>query len=306
MNKQLIAEAVNELVTLRDVLRWGMTQFRKADLYYGHGTDNAWDEALSLALHVLSLPYDMNKDLLEARLTKQEKQEIIHLFIRRIEERVPAAYLTHKAYFAGLDFYVNEHVLIPRSPLAEVIESGFAPWVEIESVERVLEIGTGSGCIAIAIAEMFPGIQVDAVDISDEALTVARKNVARYALEEQLHLIKSDVYSALNQKKYDVIITNPPYVSESEFKTLPKEYTHEPKHALLADAEGLDIVIKILRDAAEHLTEQGILIVEVGNSEETMMQRYPEIPFVWLEFERGGGGVFVLNREQLKEYQHVW
>lgn len=302
MDKQELEAAVTELHTLRDMLRWSMSQFNAANIYYGHGTDNAWDEALYLALNALHLPPDVNPAVIEARLTQHERQAIVNLIQRRVTERIPAAYLTQQAWFAGLPFYIDQRVLVPRSPLAELIEKRFAPWIsEEQPLQRILDIGTGSGCIAIACAVAIPEAKVDAADISKEALAVAEINVKRHQLEDRVRLIQSDVFSALPGQIYDLITSNPPYVGTEELSQLPREYQHEPKLGLAAGESGLDIVQRILRDAHKHLTPEGLLIVEVGNSETALVECFPNVPFTWLEFERGGGGVFMLTAEQLEE-----
>lgn len=296
-----IDEAVIELSTLRDMLRTAVSHFYAANLYYGHGTENAWDEAVALVLHILHLPPDINPQIIDARLTISERRKIARLIMRRIKERIPVAYLTHEAWFAGLPFYVDQRVLIPRSPLAELIEQNFAPWVAIDKVTRLLDLCTGSGCIAIACALAFPHIQVDAVDISADALAVAKMNVERHQTDEQVQLLQSDLFKGLKGERYDIIISNPPYVSTEEMAQLPPEYHHEPVLGLAAGSEGLDFAVRILREAHQHLTDNGILIVEVGNSESALISRYPQIPFTWLEFQRGGGGVFLLTAEQLRQ-----
>lgn len=297
-NALIIEEAVTEFGNIRDMLRWAVTQFNSNNLFYGHGTDNAWDDAVALILHILHLPPDVSAQVLDALLTLNERRKIARLIMRRVKENVPVPYLTHEAWFAGLPFFVDERVLIPRSPIAELIEQQFSPWIAEEKVTRILDLCTGSGCIAIACSLTFPDAIVDAVDISAEALEVAEINKQRHSATN-LNLIKSDLFSGLKENEYDIIVSNPPYVSEAEMATLPAEFKHEPSLALAAGKDGLDVVLKILRDAKKYLTPHGVLIVEVGNSEDALIKKYPQIPFVWLEFQRGGGGVFMLSSEAL-------
>jgi ribosomal protein L3 glutamine methyltransferase len=290
------------LRTLRDLIRWGASQMNAAGLHFGHGTDNAIDEAAALVLHALHLPPDLPAEYLQARLTPPEQQAALHLLQRRIAERKPAAYLTQRAWFMGLPFYVDERVLIPRSPLAELIERHFAPWLpDSRQVGDILDLGTGSGCIGIACAYVFPDARVDLVDISTEALEVAQRNVADHGLEDQVTVIQSDLFSALKGRHYDLILSNPPYVGLAELDTLPTEYHHEPRLGLVAGAEGLDMVEQILRQATDYLKRDGLLIVEVGNAQYALCEALPDVPFTWLEFERGGQGVFLLNAAQLRQ-----
>ncbi len=274
-------------------------QLRRARLHYGHGTENPRDEAAALLWHVLKLPESPSATLLRRRVTKAQLEKSQALVARRIAERIPAVYLTHRTWFAGLEMYVDERVLIPRSPLAELIEHRFAPWIEAAQVRRVADIGTGSGCIAIACARAFPGARVDAVDISAPALQVARRNIRRHRLARRVRALRSNHFSALPTGAYDIIVSNPPYVGRSEMATLPPEYRHEPTAALAAGADGLDAVRVILREAPRYLRSGGILVVEVGNTETRVRTRFPSLPFTWLQFSRGGGGVFLLTREQL-------
>ena len=272
-----------------------------AELHFGHGTDNAIDEAAALTLHALHLPPDLSAEYLQARLTPPEQQAVLHLLQQRIVQRKPAAYLTQRAWFMGLPFFVDERVLVPRSPLAELIERHFAPWLsDSRQVESILDLGTGSGCIGIACAYSFPDARVDLVDISADALEVARRNVVDHGLEDQVEVIQSDLFSALKGRCYDVIISNPPYVGLTELDQLPAEYHHEPRLGLLAGVEGLDVVVGILRQAAQFLNRDGLLIVEVGNAQYALCEALPDAPFTWLEFERGGQGVFLLNAAQLR------
>jgi ribosomal protein L3 glutamine methyltransferase len=300
--KEKISTAVAELSTVRDMLRFAMTCFYAGNLHYGHGTDNAWDEALALVLHALHLPPDVNPNILDARLTQNERALIGQLIERRVSERIPVAYLTQEAWFAGLKFHVDPRVLIPRSSLAETIENDFAPWIESSKIERILDLCTGSACIAIACAAAFPDAEIDAVDISEDALAVAQLNVQHHRKSGQVHLIQSDLFAKLKGKRYDVIISNPPYVDAEDMAALPLEYRHEPSLALAAGNDGLAIVNQILKTAAQHLTPYGILLVEVGNSEHALLERYPDVPFTWLEFSRGEQGVFLLTATQLQTY----
>lgn len=289
------------LHTIRDLIRWGASRMNEAGLHFGHGTDNAIDEAAALVLHALHLPPDVHVEYFQSSVTPAEKQAALGLLERRITERKPAAYLTHRAWFMSLPFYVDERVLVPRSPLAELIDRHFAPWLpDSRKVEHILDLGAGSGCIGIACAYAFPDARVDLVDVSAEALEVARRNVAEHGLEEQVEVIQSDLFSALKGRHYDLIVSNPPYVGLEELDTLPAEYHHEPRLGLAAGEEGLDVVVEILRQAADHLKRDGLLIVEVGNAQYALCEAFPEVPFTWLEFERGGHGVFLLNAAQVR------
>lgn len=292
-----------ELQTLRDFLRYATSRFNEAGLYFGHGTDNAWDEAAALVMHTLHLPHDVSHQVLDAHLVADERLRLLDLIKKRVEQRIPLAYLTHEAWFSGLSFYVDERVLIPRSPIAELIENHFQPWVNPDDVHQILDLCTGSGCIAAALAKAFPDAEVDASDISDDALAVAKINVLRHNVEDQVHLHKADLFDGLPVKKYDLIVSNPPYVSQEEMAELPDEYRHEPALGLEAGNEGLDLVKRIIKNAADYLAPNGVMVVEVGNSEHALAEAYPEIPFYWLTFERGGGGVFLLTARQLREFK---
>jgi ribosomal protein L3 glutamine methyltransferase len=291
-----------ELVTILDFLRFSLSCATEAQLYYGHGTDNAWDDMHSLVLRTLSLPYDLDPMLLNARLTTSERKYLCQQLEKRIHQRVPVPYLIKEAYFYDLPFYVDERVLIPRSPIAELIHQQFSPWIEEDSVHHILDLCTGSGCIAIACCYAFPDAQVDAVDISNEALAVAAINRERLEVEEQLTLIESDCFAQVPVKQYDIIVSNPPYVGKAEMQTLPDEYRHEPVLALETSNNGLLVVEKILKNAHAYLSDHGILIVEVGNSEEALCDAYPSVPFTWLELSEGGHGVFLLTKQQLDEH----
>lgn len=287
------------LGTVRDFICFATEQFERKHLYFGHGTDNSWDEAVYLVFHALSLSLYADQEILEKKLTAKEQRAVLKIIETRIKTRVPAAYLTAEAWFAGLPFYVDERVIIPRSPLAELIEERFVPWIKPGKVAKILDIGTGSGCIAIVCAHAFPKAKMDAVDISSEALEVATINCAKHKVKSRVKLLKSDLFEKLKGRTYDIIISNPPYVGKAEMKVLPKEYYHEPRQALCAGKDGDEIVARILQDAAKYLSPKGILVVEVGNSAAIIAQRYPHLPFVWLEFACGESEVFMLTREQL-------
>ena len=269
-------------------------------MFFGHGTDNAFDESAALVFYALGLSHEAGAKTYAKKVGQAGQQRVSDLITRRIEERVPAAYLMGETWFAGLSFHVDSRVLIPRSPIAELIERQFTPWIDPRRVKRVLDIGTGSGCIAIACAKAFPKARVDAVDISAEALQVARVNVRRHRLGRRLRLVESDHFGALADESYDIIVTNPPYVGERELKSLPAEYRHEPRIALAAGQSGLDSVRIILQEAARFLRPGGLLVVEVGNTETAVRRAFRQLPFTWLDFERGGGGVFLLSAEQLQ------
>jgi ribosomal protein L3 glutamine methyltransferase len=286
-------------LTVQSVIARGARRLKRARVYFGHGTDNAWDEAASLVLHALRLPHAGGAALYRRRVSAAQAARAAELLERRIAERIPAPYLTGVSWFAGLEFKVDPRVLVPRSPLAELIERGFAPWADPRRVRRILDLGTGSGCIAIACAKALPRSRVDAVDISAAALEVARSNVRRHRLARRVRIRRSDHFSALGKATYDIIVANPPYVGARELKRLPPEYRHEPRVALAAGPRGLDSVAVILREARRHLRPHGLLIVEVGNTERALRRAYPRLPFLWLHFARGGGGVFLLTREQL-------
>lgn len=295
----------SELRTIRDFIRWAVSRFNEAGLFFGHGTDNAWDDAIALILHTLHLPHDINPLVLDAHLTPSECDALLKIIQRRVQERIPVPYLTHEAWFAGMPFYVDERVLVPRSPIAELIENQFQPWVHPHSVYDILDLCTGSGCIAIACAHAFPEANVDASDVSADALAVAKINILRHEVEEQVSLYQSNLFESLPPKTYDIIVSNPPYVDAEEMALLPEEFLHEPRLGLAGGAEGIDFVKRILLQSYRYLNPEGILIVEVGNSEHALMDRFPEIPFMWLEFQRGGGGVFMLTAKQLLDCQPV-
>lgn len=297
-------QLLKELICVRDYVRWGVSKFTASHLCFGHGTDNAWDEALHLVLHTLHLPPDVDPGVLDARLTTVERNLVLVVLETRIKERIPAAYLTGLAGFAGLQFKVDERVIIPRSPLAELIEQEFAPWLDGTALNRVLDLCCGSGCIGIATAAYLPQVSVDLVDISESALEVAQMNIERHELKERVHIQCSDLFAALDkEQKYDLIISNPPYVDAEDLANMPAEYQHEPQLALEAGADGLGFARKILRQALAYLGDDGALLVEVGNSAAALEREFPELPFTWIDFSRGGHGVFLLSAQQLREHK---
>lgn len=285
--------------TIIDFLRFGLSKARHSNLYYGHGTDNAWDDIWMLIVESLSLPIDVDPILLTAILTEDEKTHLAMQLEQRIEKRIPVPYLTNKSYFCNLEFYVDDRVLIPRSPIAELINQQFSPWIDGLEVKRILDLCTGSGCIGIACCYAFPDALVDAVDISSAALDVAAINQQKHDLKDSLTLIESNCFEGVPKVKYDIIVSNPPYVGNLEMQTLPNEYKHEPKLALETENNGLLIVDNILKNAGKYLAKDGILVVEVGNTEEALLEAYPEVPFSWVDFEHGGSGVFILTYDQI-------
>jgi len=291
----------NAGLTVRDLIDQCAGLLDSSGVYFGHGSDNAFDEAAELIFFAASLRHEDAPGIYSRVLTKAERARAVELVRERIAKRIPAAYLTRRMWFCGREFYVDQRVLVPRSPLAELIEAQFAPWIDASHVKRALDIGAGSGCIAIATALAFDEVVVDATDVSTDALAVTRINIDRYGLADRVRAIQSDVFSGLGDARYDLIVSNPPYVSADEVAELPEEYRHEPQLGLLAGEDGLSIVRRILRDAERHLEPHGILIVEVGDTEAAVANAYPCVPFTWLEFERGGGGVFLLTAEQLSE-----
>jgi ribosomal protein L3 glutamine methyltransferase len=271
----------------------------KARVFFGHGTDNARDEAAELVFFVARLAHELGGQAYSRILTPRRVARIDALLRRRIKERLPLPYLTHRAFFAGLELYVDERVLVPRSPIAELVLQRFQPWIEPRRVRRILDIGTGSGAIALACAEAFPRAQVDAVDVSAAALQVCRRNVRRLGLAKRVNVLRSDHFSAVQGRRYDIIVSNPPYVGRAEMRALPREYRHEPRLALASGVDGLDAVRVMFAGARAHLTERGILVVEVGNSEQVLLAAFPRLPFVWPEISMGGGGVFMLEARDL-------
>lgn len=298
MDKIFVDEAVNELYSMQDMLRWTVSRFNAANIWYGHGTDNPWDEALRLVLPSLYLPLDVPEQMYGCRLTSSERHRIVERVIRRVNERIPVAYLTNKAWFCGYEFYVDERVLIPRSPIAELIENSFAGLLD-RPPQHVLDMCTGSGCIAVACAFAFTQAQVDAVDISADVLAVTEQNIERHGLTHQVTPLRADLFRDLPLMQYDLIISNPPYVDAQEMSDLPAEYRYEPELALAAGSDGLKLVRRILASAADYLTDNGMLICEVGSSMMQLTEQYPDVPFRWLNFVNGGDGVFMLSKAQL-------
>lgn len=294
-----------ELHTILDMMRWAYSYFNASDLYYGHGYDNAWDEANQLVLSALALPIDVPESLYQSRLTSIEKARIIDLVEQRLGLRKPVAYLTNSAWFCGSEYYVDERVIVPRSPIGELISRGFNGIVQHEP-KRILDMCTGSGCIAIACAQQFPDAEVDAVDLSTDALNVAEINIERHNMLDRVFPFQSDLFNDLPQDRYDLIVTNPPYVDMEDLNDMPEEFHHEPEMALGSGFDGLDITKRILFHAADYLTENGVLVCEVGNSMVHLIEQFPTVPFNWLEFKNGGLGVFSLTRAQLVEHQALF
>lgn len=298
MDRKFVDEAVNELHTIQDMLRWSVSQFSAANIWYGHGTDNPWDEAVQLVLPSLYLPLDIPEEMRNARLTLSERTCIVERVMRRVNERIPVAYMTNKAWFCGHEFYVDERVLVPRSPIGELIASRFSGLINAP-VNHILDMCTGSGCIGIACAYAFPEAAVDIVDISPDALAVAELNISEHGLEQQVTPMRSDLFHDLPKIQYDIIVTNPPYVDAEDMSDLPGEYHFEPELGLAAGDDGLTLARRILACAPDFLTDEGVLICEVGNSMVHLIDQYPEVPFTWLEFDNGGDGVFMLTKAQL-------
>lgn len=299
-------EAINELRTMQDMLRWSVSRMHEANIYYGHGLADAIEEALLLVTHALSLPWNIDEQWHSAALTQSERESIVELVRQRIEEKIPAAYLVGVAWFSGLPFIVDERVLVPRSPIAQMIEQHFKEWWQgptdsttgLPAPKRILDLCTGSGCLGILAAKAFPEAEVELLDLSFDALEVAEQNIAAHQLEHQVQALHSDLFSAASGR-YDLIISNPPYVDAEDMASLPEEYLHEPAMALEAGEDGLDLVRIMLMQARQHLTDDGLLVVEVGNSWPALVEAYPQLPFVWPSFERGGHGVFVLQAQDL-------
>lgn len=294
------SEASASLKTLRDCLRFSVSRFNEAELFFGHGSENSYDEAAYLILHTLHLPLDRLEPFLDAKLTQSELYEVLNIIERRVEQRIPAAYLTNQAWLGDLSFYVDERVIVPRSFIAELLRDELSPWIsDAERVETVLDMCTGSGCLAILAAHAFPNAHVDAVDLSPDALDVAQYNVADYKLEDRISLIESDMFSKLEGRKYDLIVSNPPYVDAPSVAALPQEYKHEPELALGSGTDGLDATRIILAHAAKHLSDDGILVVEIGHNRDALETAFPDLPFTWLEVSAGDEFVFLLHKNDL-------
>jgi ribosomal protein L3 glutamine methyltransferase len=302
ISQSIIMEACEDMQSIQDVIRWSYSRFSENNLYFGHGTDNPWDEAVSLVLLTLSLPFDTPDNILQSRLTKTEKKLICERVGRRINEKLPVAYLTNKAIFCDSEYYIDERVLVPRSPIGELIQNHFEPWIDYDSVDNILDLCTGSGCIAIACGQYFPDAIVDAGDISEDCIEVAEINRERLQ-QDNVAFYCSDLFESIPNKQYNIIVSNPPYVDEEDFDEIPSEYLAEPKLGLTSGKDGLELTRKLLSQADQYLAENGILIVEVGNSAFALEQLYPDVEFTWLEFERGGLGVFLLTKEQLSNFK---
>lgn len=295
----------SRLRTLRDHIRWAVSRFHAEQLFFGHGTDNAWDEARQLVLGAVHLPWEIADSYLDCRLEDDEREHLQGLLRKRIEQRVPTAYLLGQAWFCGLPFIVDERVLIPRSPIGELIDQRFEPWLATTPA-RILDLCTGSGCIGIACAYEFLEAEVVLADLSFEALEIANQNIEQHGLEERIYTVQSDGFDGLPQQRFDLIVSNPPYVDEEDFADMPAEYHHEPALGLACGTDGLDLVRRMLAEAADHLTETGTLIVEVGNSQVHVEALYPEVDFTWLEFAQGGHGVFLLAAAQCRAHQALF
>ena len=306
-SKLEVKQVSEQLNTIADFIRFSFSRFNGEPVFFGHGTDNSWDEAVGLVLQTLHLPWDFDKDLWACKVTSQEHRSILEALDKRINQRIPLPYITNQAWFCDFPFYVDERVLIPRSPIAELIQNNFAPWAEyeLEPPEFILDLCTGSGCIGIACALIYEDADVDLLDISEDALQVANKNITNFELQNRVRTIQSDGFNALNQDykgKYKLIVSNPPYVDKADFSMMPDEFKSEPELGLVSGDDGLDLVRQILSQAANFLTDDGLLVVEVGNSWVALEDAYPDFPFTWVDFEFGGHGVFVIRADELKQY----
>ena len=296
-------KSLDALSTIRDFIRWGSSEFNRHELTFGHGFASAFDEAKYLTLHQLALPLDWPDDYFDCRLTEDERKQVIEILQQRVSSRQPVAYITRESWFCGLKFYIDERVLVPRSPIAELIANHFEPWIDSTQVHSILDLCTGSGCIAIASQYMFEQAEVFASDISLDALDVARINSREHDLSEQLTLYHSDLFDSIPAQQFDVIVSNPPYVDAEDMAALTKEFQFEPDIGLAAGDDGLAMVDRILSNAAEYLSEQGVLFIEVGNSQAAMMEKYEFLPMTWIDFEFGGTGVCCIHQKDLKQQQ---
>ncbi|MDR1996150.1 50S ribosomal protein L3 N(5)-glutamine methyltransferase [Azonexus sp.] len=298
----MTAAAQTDLHTVRDFIRYAVSRFGAAGLFFGHGSDNAWDEAVYLTLHTLHLPLDRLEPFLDARLLAHEREALLDIYNRRCQERLPAAYLTREAWLGEHRFYVDERVIVPRSFIAELLEDRLAPWIDDpDEVVSALDLCTGSGCLAILAALVFPEAEVDAVDLSPDALAVAERNIADYHLGDRIQLIRSDAFAQLQGRRYDLILSNPPYVDAESVAALPPEYRHEPEMALGSGEDGLDFTRVILREAKKHLNPEGLLVVEIGHNRAVLEEAFPDLPFTWVETAAGGDYVFLLSAADLPE-----
>lgn len=297
------ASVSTELHTVRDYVRWACSLMHEHQVFLGHGNVTEWDEAVQLVLAAVHLPWDSSPEVMGARLLPDERIQVIDFVQQRVLERKPLPYITHEAWFMQMPFYVDERVLIPRSPIAQLIETEFSPFLRPGPVPRILDLCTGSGCIGIACAYAFEEAEVDLVDISPDALDVAVRNIALHELDERVRPVQSDLFSTLSGEKYDLIVSNPPYVDLADFTSMPDEFQHEPELALTSGVDGLDITRRMLREANDYLTEDGLLVVEVGNSEVHLMEQFPHVPLIWVELPEGGNGVFVITAKELAQYR---
>ena len=296
----MLEQARQELFTLRDFLRFSVSRFNEAGLFFGHGSDNAWDEAVYLLLHTLHLPLDRLEPFLDARLTLAERYAALDVIERRVKDRTPAAYITREAWLGEHRFYVDERVIVPRSFIAELLEEQLAPWLDDPyAITSAVDLCTGSGCLAILTALAFPAASVDAIDLSIDALEVAKRNVADYGLEDQIRLVHSNLFAGVKDQRYDLIISNPPYVNAESMAALPEEYLREPQMALAGGNDGLDLVRVMLREAKDLLNPGGLMVVEIGHNREELEAAYPHTPFTWLETHAGNEHVFLLRADEL-------